>query len=102
MNVKTVILTSLISMNAASTVAAQNANCAARAVVLETLAGKYGENRRSIGLAPQGQVVEVFASAQTGTWTITVTRPDGLTCMIASGQSYETLDEPLRPTGTKS
>ena len=40
-------------------------------------------------------MVEVFASRDTGTWTITVTRPSGLTCLVASGQAFETLAEAL-------
>ncbi|MCB1343639.1 MAG: hypothetical protein KDK24_21735 [Pseudooceanicola sp.] len=42
-------------------------------------------------------MLEVFASAETGTWTITLTAPNGQTCLIASGQSFETLAETLPP-----
>ena len=72
--------------------------CAPRDRVLERLASKYGESRRSIGLAPNNAVVEVFASDDTGTWTITVTTATGTTCLVASGQSFETLAEaPVKP-----
>ncbi|MEM8539268.1 MAG: hypothetical protein AAGF56_15570 [Pseudomonadota bacterium] len=69
------------------------ANCAPRDVVIERLADRYGESRQSVGLGSNNAVVEVFASEETGTWTITVTSVNGLTCMVASGQSYETLTE---------
>jgi hypothetical protein len=39
--------------------------------------------------------VEVFASAETGTWTITVTNATGTTCLVASGQAFERLAETL-------
>ena len=85
---------------AAGQVAAQgNRNCAPREVVIERLANGYGETRQAIGLGAQGAVVEVFASDETGSWTITVTLPDGLTCLVASGQSYEALAEALPPKG---
>ncbi len=88
---------------AAQSVNAQNRapgqNCAPRPAVLEQLAEKYGETRQSIGLAAQGSVVEVFASHDTGSWTITVTMPNGLTCLVASGQSFETLAEALPAKG---
>ncbi len=85
---------------AAGQVAAQTSrNCAPREMVLERLADKYGETRQSIGLGAQGAVVEVFASVDTGTWTITVTTPAGMTCLVASGQSFETLAEALPATG---
>ena len=54
-------------------------------------------SKQSMGLGGQGAVVETFASSDTGTWTITVTMPNGMTCMIASGQSFEALIEALPP-----
>ena len=63
--------------------------------VIERLAATYGETRQSIGLGANNQVIEVFASLKTGTWTITVTTPNGLTCLVASGQAYEALDEEI-------
>ena len=63
--------------------------CAQRPQVIDILAQKYGETRRSIGIAANNTVMEVYASAETGSWTITVTMPDGVTCLMASGQGYE-------------
>lgn len=70
-----------------------NRNCAQRDRIVERLATTYGETRQSIGLAPNNGVVEVFASQETGTWTITVTMPTGVTCLVASGQSFESIAE---------
>ncbi|MGB0658681.1 MAG: hypothetical protein ACPGNV_00790 [Mangrovicoccus sp.] len=44
-----------------------------------------------MGLGANNSVVEIFASDKTGTWTITVTMPNGTTCLIASGQAFEDL-----------
>jgi len=77
--------------------AQQNRNCAERERVVERLSETYGESRQSIGLAPNNSVVEVFASTETGTWTITVTNTSGLTCLVASGQAYEATDDDLTP-----
>jgi hypothetical protein len=74
---------------------AQPGNCAPREVVVERLATAYGETRQSMGLGAQGAVMEVFASRTSGSWTITVTLPDGLTCLIASGQAFEAMAEHL-------
>lgn len=85
---------------AASQVSAQQSrNCAPRETVIERLADAYGESRQSIGLGANNAVVEVFASMDTGTWTITVTSATGITCLVASGQSFETLAEALPPKG---
>ena len=73
--------------------AQQSNNCAQRDMVVERLASKYGESRQSIGLGSNNAVVEVFASLDTGTWTITVTMPTGMTCIVAAGQAFETLAE---------
>ncbi len=85
----------------ANTASAQQ-NCGPRGVVVDRLAEAYGESRQAIGMAQQGRVVEVFASLETGTWTITITLPSGATCLVASGESYENLDEDLKPIGIQS
>lgn len=80
---------------------AQGQNCGNRELVVERLESHYGESRQSIGMASKGRVVEVFASLETGTWTITVTLPNGITCLIASGNTYESLNEPVAPAGIR-
>ncbi|WP_037316739.1 hypothetical protein [Ruegeria halocynthiae] len=80
--------------------AAQQAHartCAPRADMVKRLTETYGETRQSIGIAQQGAMVEVYASDQSGSWTITVTLPDGTTCLVASGQAYEAMAEALPP-----
>ena len=78
--------------------AQNNRNCAERERVLAQLTQKYGEARQGMGLAANNSVVEVFASTETGSWTITVTSPNGVTCLVASGQAYEEGVEDLVPT----
>ena len=79
-----------------------NATCAPRDQVLERLATTYGETRQSIGLAENNAVLEVFASTESGSWTITVTLPTGQTCLVASGIAFETLAEVLPPAGQEA
>ncbi len=76
-----------------------NRNCAPREMVLEQLADKYGETRQSIGLGANNAVIEVFASTESGSWTITATTPNGLTCLVAAGQSFEAVVEALPAKG---
>lgn len=83
----------------ASVASSQSANCGPHDRVVAGLATGYGESRRSIALGANNVIVETFVSNQTGTWTITATSPDGPTCLVASGQSYEAVDEPLPPKG---
>ena len=66
--------------------------------MVERLNTRYGESRQSIGIGSNNSVVEVFASTETGTWTIVVTMPTGVACLVAAGQAFEALAEaPIIP-----
>ncbi len=88
---KNVVLAALaLSMPVAANAQQQ---CAPREAVIEMLADQYGESRHVIGMTEDGLVMEVFGNTDSGTWTLTITRPDGLTCFVAAGQSFETISE---------
>ena len=44
-----------------------------------------------MGLQADGRLVQVFASLQSGSWTIVTTAPSGLACIVAAGRSWESL-----------
>jgi hypothetical protein len=75
--------------------------CDTRDRVTALLADRYGETRRAIGLAGEAAVMELFAADATGTWTITLTLPDGQMCLMASGSGYEALTEDLPASGER-
>jgi len=66
--------------------------CGERGKVLSSLKDKYEEVPVSIGLANNGTVVEVLASDK-GSFTILTTRPDGLTCLVSAGNSWQNVDQ---------
>jgi len=74
--------------------------CAERDQIVGTLTGYFGETARSWGMGPAGRIIEIFASDETGTWTITVTGPDGTTCLVASGNSWQDLAQSARGEAT--
>lgn len=84
----------------ASDIANGQTQCDTRDHVVAHLAERYGETRRAIGIAGEGAVMELFAAETTGTWTITVTLPDGQMCLVASGAAYEAVTEELPAKGT--
>lgn len=86
-------------MIAASDIAFGNPQCDARDRVLAFLSDRYGETRQSVGLAGEAAVMELFVAPDTGTWTITMTLPDGQMCLVASGVGYETVTEELPARG---
>ena len=71
--------------------------CGERDTVIATLADRYGEEVRGMGLAAQNRILEVFVSEETGTWTITLTSADGMTCLMAAGQHFSQM--PVIPAG---
>lgn len=89
------LLAILVPEALASPAAAQGASCGTHEAVTARLAEGWGESRQAIGLGADNAVVEVFASAETGTWTITVTQPGGPTCLVASGDAFEAVAEAL-------
>lgn len=64
--------------------------CGSRADFVKALSDKYQETGKAFGIAGQVNLVEVFVS-KTGTWSILVTTPQGKSCMIAAGKSWEDL-----------
>ena len=64
--------------------------CGKRADFIKALNDKYQESGKALAIAGQVNLVEVFAS-KAGTWTILVTTPEGKTCIIAAGNSWEDL-----------
>ena len=89
----------LLMTGGAGAQTAGGGQCAARDKVTAVLNARYHEVRHGMGLAANNTVMELWASAESGTWTITVTMPSGVTCMVASGQGFETMSEPLPPPG---
>lgn len=89
----------LAAMLAAADIAHGAPQCDSREAVTALLADRYGETRRSVGIAGQAAVMEVYASDETGTWSITMTLPDGRMCLMASGSDYEAVTERLPAAG---
>ena len=65
------------------------AACGEHAAMTETLRGRYGETRVAAGVENSGHVIEVFASARNGSWTILATDPGGTACVMSVGEHFE-------------
>ena len=82
-----------LAVFAMSSAQAQETQCAPRQAVIEALGERFGEARQSVGMDSRGVVAEVWANQATGTWTMTITGPEGITCIVAHGDGFEALDE---------
>lgn len=71
---------------------AQGMICGSREAVKDRLTNYFSETRVGFGMGSGGNVVEIWANLDTGSWTVTITTPNGMTCLIRSGQSFELLD----------
>ena len=70
--------------------AAAQTVCGDRAVILENLAKFHSERPRAIATSVDGKLLEVVVSS-TGSWSILLTRPNRRTCVVATGEGWESL-----------
>jgi hypothetical protein len=69
--------------------------CHSHADLTEMLNQKFAEQPSALGLQANGHLVEVFVANDGTSWTIVVTRPDGWSCIVAVGQHWESLPDPV-------
>lgn len=97
----TVALVAAIFVSAFVSAPAMAQTCGDRSKMIGFLDRDYQESRSGLGLATSGAVVELF-TAKSGTWTMLITRPDGRTCVIGSGEGWENQVAPKKPSGEVS
>jgi hypothetical protein len=73
--------------------------CTALAHLAGFLAEAYGERPVSAGLQSNGQVLQIFSSPETGSWTAVTTSPMGLACVVATGRHWEQQRQPEQAAG---
>ncbi len=71
-----------------ATAQASDAFCGDHTEVTSRLGKTFGESRAGLGLLDDGRMVEIFTSRQ-GTWSLLVTVPGGVTCLVASGEAWQ-------------
>ena len=68
--------------------------CESRSDLIGRLDKIYREAPIALGLMPNGQVLEVLTSAN-GTWTVIISKPNGLSCAMAAGEAWSERDRPV-------
>ena len=58
--------------------------------MVEHLAKKFHEAQVAIGVTGKGALVEVLTTKDGNTWSILMTNPNGLSCLVASGEGWRT------------
>lgn len=88
---KKLSLSSLLIISAYSLPVTASAQmvCGDRGEVIKQLERDYGETRKAVGLQQGRGVVEIYASKNTGSWTILVTDTRGKSCIMAVGEAFQ-------------
>lgn len=76
---------------AATAPPAAAATCSARNSLVEQLQSKYAEQLTVGGLQKvrgSQSVMEVWSSPETGTFTVLLTQPNGISCIVAAGTDF--------------
>ena len=101
---RTVILSTLILIAgsfAFAPAALAQPVCGSHQSISENLKKSYTEAPVSMGITSGGGIIEVFSSPK-GTWTLVITQPNGMSCLIAAGQDWEELPKPEMISGAET
>jgi len=81
-----------LTMTVIGTANAQSrtAPCAPRAEVVKSLDGIFNETPAARAIVADGALMEVFVSSE-GTWTMLLTSPQQMSCLVGSGDNWEEL-----------
>ena len=72
-------------------------NCGVRSQIIGVLKQQHRETVLGVGLANPNAIYEVWRAKQIGTWTILMTKPNNISCIMATGRNWmeaPTTDEP--------
>ncbi len=62
--------------------------CAPRADLARVLSQRHSEAPVALGLASNGNLMEVFASDLGETWTLVMSMPNGISCVVVAGEGW--------------
>ena len=81
---------------------AQAGQCMPREMLIENLQSKYSEHLTGGGLQSPQQLLEVWSSSESGSFTVFVTRPNGVSCVMATGRHWNVTEPPEVQEGVAS
>lgn len=75
-------------------VVAEERECFRRTELVEYLGQRAHEVQSALALANNGSLLEVFTTDDRSTWTIFLTMPNGISCVIGAGETWMDLAPP--------
>ena len=85
------VLVALVVIGFSLPASAQQVPCGKRGDVLKQLSVRHSEAPTAMGLSSTGNMVEVLTSRAGGSWTIITTTPNGMSCLVAAGENWESV-----------
>ncbi len=87
---KTLVLGAAFTLASSSAFAAPQ--CNSRGKVLELLSETYSEAPLAVGVTNNGGLVEVLSTGDGNTWSIIITSPQGMSCLVAAGEGWRLIE----------
>ena len=78
-----------------------SAMCGSHKEMVTLLIEEYDERSIIIGVTNNGMIFEIYKSTKKDTWTAVLTRPDGISCLLAAGSNLEIIMQELKKKGSK-
>jgi hypothetical protein len=85
----TVLLLGAVALGSAAAAEQPPVACGPHTDVVKALGDKFHETQSATALTSTGTLLEVLTASDGSTWTIIVSRPDGLSCVVAAGQNWQ-------------
>ena len=63
--------------------------CVDRVDMLDRLASEYEEELIEVRVMEEQGLLEILASPSQGTWTLLLTKPGGISCVLATGKGLD-------------
>jgi len=82
---------------AAGSIQSAETVCADRQAMVARLLSEYGERPVAVGILSNGNLMEVLASSS-GSWTVLVTWPSRLSCVVTFGTDWKMETQALEPS----
>ncbi len=67
--------------------------CNTRDSVIKQLSDKYREAPVALGVTHNGGLIEVLSTGEGKTWSIIITSPQGMSCLVAAGEGWRMMEK---------
>jgi len=91
---KRLMTTGLLFGMAATAPPATAQGCAPRDYIVDKLENRYAESLAGAGLQGRSQaLLELWSNPESGSFTVLLTSPEGLSCIISHGSDYFAIEQ---------